>query len=159
MNAPMIPRGRRPLGAHVTGYAAVWAWNILGDKATDSIRHHLATGRPDIAQQIADAAAELREAARQHLEAGDLPPVSGRGNAEAEILPAPAVSELPGSGFSGFQGEVDVRAAALVLSVSPRRVRQLLEVGDLSGRQDGTGRWSVDHDDLHRLAADRRITA
>lgn len=158
MSAPMIPRGRRPLGAHVTGYAAVWAWNILGDKAADSIRHHLTTGRPEIAQQIADAVAELREAARQHLEAGDLPTTSGRGNAEVETGPVAAVSEPLGSGSLGFQGEVDVRAAALVLSVSPRRVRQLLEVGDLSGRQDRTGRWSVDTDDLHRLAADRRIT-
>lgn len=156
MSAPLIPRGRRPLGAQVSGYAAVWMYNLLGDRAPDSIRHHHAMGRKDIAQQIADAVADLREAARQHQAATGTTPVSVHENAEGSASSSPAVSGPVGS---DSPGEVDVREAAAVLRVTPSRARQLLRAGDLAGRQDRTGRWSVDLDDLHRLEADRRITA
>ena len=158
MTGHLLPRGRRALGATIAGPAAVWVWNSLGDRTDRAVRHYLARGDRDTARAILDGMADVREAARQHLEAVDRPipadlgtaeVLGGLGSTESEPLGPP----------SGFHSEVDVRAAAAALKVGERRVRQLLRAGDLTGRQDRTGRWSVDADDLDRLVADRRITA
>lgn len=158
MTAPMNRRGRRPLGAHVTGYAAVWAHEILRKQADESIRQHLAAGRADTAQSIAVTVAELREAARQWLAAMD-GPVSDGGSTDPQDVPVSAVSEPLGGDVPGPSGEVDSRAAAAELGVtSARRVGQLVDEGKLKGRKV-QGRWFIDRTDLHRLAADRAATA
>lgn len=150
MSAPLMPRGRRPLGAYVAGYPAALIAHQLGESLERSIRAHQAAGRLELARDLAVTLADLREAAAQHRDA------TGTGSAEAAQPAESTPSDVPASS-GGFLTGVDVRAAALVLSVSPRRVRQLLTSGALVGDQDRTGRWSVDADDLHRLEAERSI--
>ncbi len=144
--------GRRVLGANVSGYAAVWAFKLLSDHADRSIRHHLAMGRPEIARELGEVMADLREAGRQHLAAA----TSGSGTAEPSWEAVPPGSEAPPSG--GSHCEVDVRAAALVLGVSTRYVRRLLADGELAGAKDRAGHWSIEPGDLDRLVADRSVT-
>ena len=162
MTAPLIPRGRRPLGAHVGGYGAVWLYNKVKDSAPDSIRHFMAAGRPDIARSIGEAVADLREAAHQHLEAADDQETAEPGSAEAAPVPRPGGWDPPATPvplLRDSMGGVDVRAASLVLSVSERRVRQLLGSGELRGTRDRAGRWVIDPADLDRLTTDRRLAA
>lgn len=152
MSALLSPRGRRPLGAYVTGYPAVLIVHQLGESLEQSIRAHHAAGRLELARDLAVTLADLREAAAQHRAATEA------GSAEAAPAPEHAPSEVPAPS-GGFLMEVDVRAAAERLGVTERRVRQLLGTGALAGAQDRTGRWSVDVDDLHRLEAERSIPA
>lgn len=157
MTGQLLPRGRRPLGAYLDGYAAAWVWAMVRDRVDDSIRGYTERGRPDIAASIRNGVADLREAEQQRLESRDESPALAYGSAEGEEPSSPAVSEPLGPP-SGFHSEVDSHEAAAALNVSPSRVRQLLRTGELAGRQVA-GRWSVDADDLDRLVADRRITA
>ncbi|MGO1600622.1 MAG: hypothetical protein ACTHX0_13440 [Brachybacterium sp.] len=158
MTGQLLPRGRRPLGAYLDGYAAAWVWAMVRDRVDDSIRGYTERGRPDIAASIRNGVADLRESEQQRLEAVDRPIPADLGTAEV-LAGLDSTESEPLGPPSGFHSEVDVRAAAAALEVGERRVRQLLSAGDLTGRQDRTGRWSVDADDLDRLVADRRITA
>ena len=150
MSAPLSPRGRRPLGAYVTGYPAALIFRMLERPLMQSIRAHHAAGRLELAGDLAVTLADLREAAAQHRAATEA------GSAEAAPAPEHAPSEVPAPS-GGFQMEVDVRAAAERLGVTERRVRQLLGTGVLAGGKDRAGRWSVDVDDIHRLKAERSI--
>lgn len=150
MSAPLIPRGRRPLGAYVTGYPAVLIVHQLGESLERSIRAHQAAGRLELARDLAVTLADLRESAAQHRDATEA------GTAEAVPVPVGTASDVPAL-RDGFHSEVDVRAAADRLGVTQRRVRQLLGSRSLAGTQDRTGRWSVDVDDLARLEAERSI--
>jgi excisionase family DNA binding protein len=53
--------------------------------------------------------------------------------------------------------------AALVLGVTPTRVRQLLQEGELEGKRDGAGHWWIParalHDRLERLRRERFVEA
>jgi excisionase family DNA binding protein len=53
--------------------------------------------------------------------------------------------------------------AALVLGVTPTRVRQLLQDGELEGARDGAGHWSIPahvvHDRLQRLRREKFVEA
>jgi excisionase family DNA binding protein len=53
--------------------------------------------------------------------------------------------------------------AALVLGVTPTRVRQLLQDGELEGVRDGAGHWSIParvvHDRLQRLRREKFVEA
>jgi excisionase family DNA binding protein len=53
--------------------------------------------------------------------------------------------------------------AALILGVTPTRVRQLLQDGELAGERDGAGHWSIParavHDRLQRLQRERFVEA
>jgi excisionase family DNA binding protein len=53
--------------------------------------------------------------------------------------------------------------AALILGVTPTRVRQLLQDGELAGERDGAGHWSIParavHDRLERLRRERFVEA
>ncbi len=152
MSAPLSPRGRRPLGAYVTGYPAVLIVHQLGESLERSIRAHHAAGRLELARDLAVTLADLREAATQHRAATE------GGSAEAAPVSERAPSDVPAPS-GGFLMEVDVRAAAERLDVTERRVRQLLGTGELAGQKDRAGRWSVNVDDLHRLTAERSIPA
>lgn len=149
----MTRYGRRPLGAYLDGYAALWAFNNLRDRAADSIRHHEQIGRPEIAQAIREAMGDLREAAQQHLAASG---TSGAGSAEAAPDADPESSEAVPFGGTGRAG---TRAASEALHVSERRVRQLLATGQLAGQKDSGDRWTVDTEDLQRLINDRGMAA
>lgn len=150
MSAPLSPRGRRPLGANVSGYSAALIVHQLGESLERSIRAHHGAGRLELARDLAVTLADLREAAAQYRAA------TGNGSTEAGHAGPSAVSEPLGPP-SGFHSEVDSHEAAAALGLTSSRVRQLLRAGELSGRQDRTGRWSVDVDDLHRLEAERSI--
>lgn len=152
MSAPLSPRGRRPLGAYVTGYAAILIVHQLGESFERSIRAHHASGRLELARDLAVTLADLREAAAQHRAA------TGHGSAETEPVPVTGGSATEANPTRLAPAGADVRAAAEALGVSPRRVRQLLTSGELAGQQDRTGRWSVNVDDLHRLEAERSAT-
>lgn len=152
MSGNLLPRGRRPLGAYVTGYSAALIFRMLERPLMQSIRAHHAAGRLELAGDLAVTLADLREADAQYRATTEA------GSAEAAPAPEHAPSEVPAPS-GGFLMEVDVRVAAERLGVTERRVRQLLGTGELAGQQDRTGRWSVNVDDLHRLAAERSIPA
>jgi vacuolar-type H+-ATPase subunit I/STV1 len=40
--------------------------------------------------------------------------------------------------------------------ISERRIRQMLQAGDLEGRKEQTGRWHVAQHEVHRLMQERR---
>lgn len=153
MSAPLYSRGRRPLGAYVTGYPAVLLARLAGESLERSIRAHHAAGRLEVARDLAVTLADLREAAAQAQAATEA------GSAEAVPAPPPGGSVMEADSGGTAPAEIDTSAAAEALGVSPRRVCQLLASGDLSGRQDRTGRWHVHVDDLHRLTAERSIPA
>lgn len=145
------------MGAYADEDVAVWAYVHLAEQATESVRSFRSMGRHDVAQAIESYVADLREAAMQFRESKGEP--SGRGNAEVPTASsgAPYVRMVAPEGST--PAWADVRAASDALGVSERRVRQLLAAGDLTGRQDRTGRWSVDRHDLDRLVADRKAIA
>lgn len=145
----MSLRGRVLLGAHVAGPAAVWALRHLEDKADDAARHFRSIRRPDVADSIERAVAELRAASAAWWDSENA--VSGGGSAEV-----PPGEVVPGSPVA--QVDCPTAVAAHALALTERRVRQLLADGRLDGRKVG-GRWFVDADDLERLRTDRRLTA
>lgn len=149
-----MPRGRRPLGANVSGLAAALIVNRIEDSFERTIRDYYAAGHVDLSRQLGVTLADLREAARQHRACTASEP----GNAETVDPVSTAGSESVVAPPSAPASWVDVRAAAEALDVTERRARQLLVAGTLAGRRDRTGRWSVDKDDLHRLVADRKVT-
>lgn len=124
------------LGAHVRGAATVWILRRIERDVNDAIRYYRLNNRPDVAEQIADAAAQLRAvaAAWKAAEAATSP----RGSAELPPLVDPEESETPDAGVL----LLDTAVVAGLLDVTPRRVRQLIEDGSLVG-QKKAGRWLV----------------
>lgn len=140
--------GRRPLGAHVSGPAALYVLRRIESDVPGSVAHFRATGQPDVASALAALYGDIREAARQYVASLDGDTATAGGNAVTPNPPSPA----------GFKSVVDCQQAAAALGVSERRVRQLLAGGLLAGRKVG-GRWLADAEDVTRLARDRRLTA
>jgi excisionase family DNA binding protein len=87
-------------------------------------------GQPGLAREVEFAVSQLRAAAAEHQRV-----VSASGSASAEIVPEAA--------RCASRDEVPVKEAAVMLSVSERRVRQWLEAGALRGRKVGRA-WLVD---------------
>lgn len=142
--------GRRALGAHVSGPAAVWLLRYVGEaNVRRSIANFRANGRPDVARDLEAAYLDLREAARQWLAARDDDGTSTE--LGTSVVPGPE-PEAP------LNVAMDCPGAAAALGVSERRVRQLVAGGLLAGRKVG-GTWLIDRDDVARAAADRRTSA
>lgn len=140
---------RRPLGAHVPGAAAAWLLRRVDEEAVRrDVAQFKALGREDIAESLAAAFLDLREAAKQHIEAQG----SRASGTESGSSPLPRTD-----GDAPFEW-VDCPGAAVALGVSERRVRQLLAGGQLAGRKTA-GRWLADRDDVARMADDRRLNA
>lgn len=134
---------RRPLPASVPGVVAAWLLRKVDENdVRTSVRSLRAYGRTDVAEQLATAYLDLREAAKQFLEAAE--------GAD------PGGSALPDDDEDGPSEWVDCPAAAAALGVGDRRVRQLLTDGRLHGRKVG-GRWLVDAADVALRATDRRL--
>ena len=142
--------GRRALGAHVSGPAAVWLLRYVGEaNVRRSIANFRATGHEDVARDLEAAYLDLHEAARQWLAArNDDGTTTELGTS---VVPGPE-PEAP------LNVAMDCPGAAAALGVSERRVRQLVAGGLLAGRKVG-GTWLIDRDDVARAAADRRTSA
>ncbi|PTU55375.1 hypothetical protein DBB34_14560 [Sphaerisporangium cinnabarinum] len=123
------------LGAHVRGAATLWILRRIERDVNDAIRHYRLNNRPDVAEQIADAAAQLRAVAAAWKSAETA--ASPRGSAELPPLVDPEESDTPDAGVL-----LGTAAVAEFLDVTPRRVRQLLDDGSLVG-QKKAGRWLV----------------
>lgn len=134
--------GRRALGAHVSGPAALWLLRRVEADVADAVRFYNRQGRPDIASSIASAVDELREAARQWR-------ASYLGSAERPETEAAAPSK--GDGLHITPGW-----AAARLGVTSSRVRQLLRSGVIRGHREG-GVWLVDEASFedYRLAREQ----
>ena len=148
---------RRPqLGAHIRGPAAVWLLRGIRDGAeADAVAHFQRVGRPDVAAVIADAMAQLREAARQWEAAVRADGASVDGSAEAGSTEAGGGSSQLGGRPPGGSEVVDTATAAGRLGVSERRVRQLLADGPLTGRKVGR-QWLVERTSITEYQAMRR---
>lgn len=120
----------RLLGANVAGPAAVWVLRRVEGDVDDAVRFYHQRGRQDVADVIADAVTQLRAAAALWRATRD---VAEHGSTEVP----------PGDGPSGSRVLVDVTAAAGLLDLSQRRVRQLCGDGSLVAQKVG-GRWLVD---------------
>jgi len=148
---------RRPLlGAHIPALAAVWVLRRLNAAdVEDSLRHLRSTGQGAAAEQVAYGIGQLREAARQWEQRNRDDGVSVDGSAEA------AVAEIaPRSGMrhgDSSAAVVSTGAAAGMLDVSERRVRQLLAGGLLAGQRIGR-QWLVERDSVEAYKADRGLT-
>ena len=141
--------GRRPLlGAHVSGPGAAWVLRRVEGAAPDAIRYFQSIGRRDVAASIADAVEELLEANRQ-WEMQRTDGASAGGNAETSPAEATPESEVPAVGLG-------TSAAAGLLGVTERRVRQLLDGGLLVGRKSGR-QWLVERDSIEAYRTDRRL--
>lgn len=141
--------GRRPLGAYVSGVAALYVLRRVEGDVPGSVAHFRATGQPDVAAALVALHGDLREAARQYIASRD-------GDPAATDSGSPVAASAADAGT--FNQAVDCQAAAAELGVSDRYVRQLLAEGTLAGRKVG-GRWLADAEDVTRLARDRRLPA
>lgn len=93
-------------------------------------------GRPDLAEQMVLASAQLKVAARAWEDATGLPPTASvSGSAEAEAS--------AGEGVSAPTDEISSEEASSMLKVSRRRIGQMVDERRLSGRKVGRS-WVVD---------------
>lgn len=95
----------------------------------------------------------MRAAARMHREAR-----AEDGTAETSPSPGPALSEVgssPAGSFRAGEDSVSAGEAAEMLGVSPRRIRQLLKLGLLTGHKLGHV-WSVQRASVEQHLAMRR---
>lgn len=132
--------------ACIEGYAAVVIAGILDEILPDrlaAMRRAADAGRlhPTYVAELQHASAAVHRAADEYgtwwrAEAA----------AEAEAL----VTE----GAAGSDEEIDTNRAALLLAVTPSRVRQMLRCGALFGRRDGRA-WTVDRGSVRTYLMER----
>lgn len=138
---------RVTLGAHVPPVVAIWLHRRIDDATTsDAVRHFREIGRPDVADAIDRCMAEIREAAQQWREAR-------RASADGSAEVAPAETAPRSESVL-----LHTTAAAGLLGVTPRRVRQLLGDGSLAGNQTA-GRWLVPREAIDEYINRRELSA
>lgn len=144
--------GRVLLDAHITGPAAAWLVRRpeIDTQAADAVRYYLSIGRPELARAISAAMAQLRECSRAWLDEQETAAPSVAGSAEtAEPETAPRSDRVL---------LLTPAAAAQLLNVTSRRVRQLLVDGSLAGTRMA-GRWLVDRESVEEFQTRRSLTA
>jgi hypothetical protein len=132
--------------ACVEGYAAVVIAGILDEILPDrliAMRRAVQSGRqhPSYVAEVERAWAAMRRAAEEY---GTWWRAEAAAEAEAHVTEAAAESPA----------EIDTNRAALLLAVTPSRVRQMLRCGTLCGRRDGRA-WTVDRGSVRTYLMER----
>lgn len=160
--------GRRPLlGAYVEPIVAVWIMrHVTGRTANqyglrecdvaEAIRHFRSTGQGEVAWAIERTFAQLREAERQWEQRRREDAASVDGSAETGSEPDEPRSERAEGHPAKAQAVVDSSAAAGLLGVTERRVRQMLVDGLLDGQNVGR-QWLIDEASITALQVNRRL--
>jgi len=92
----------------------------------------------DLAAVVSSAAAVVRQRAM----------IAGTASRGKPSPPAALAGSDSHAGAASQTDDVDTAQAAALLGVSSRRVRQLLSIGELTGRRDEAGQWRVDRDSV-----------
>ena len=133
-----------PMPRYVVAKRFVVPWLLQSDlqeRARRAAEHARLAGRTDLAEDLEDFAAQLREA---KAAARGAPPTSANGSAEV------AETEIaPHSDCHSSLGPLTAQAAADLLGVSARWVRELIEAGTLGGSKVA-GRWMVDRESVEQ---------
>ena len=158
--------GRRPLlGAYVEPVVAVWMMRRIRSDGprgglrerdiADAASHFRSTGRQEIAGAIEGTFARVREAERQWEQRQREDTVAVDGNAETppELIRALSDREEAPASDSVV---MDTAAAAGLLGLSERRVRQLAVGGLLVGRKVGR-QWLIDEGSITAYTVNRRL--
>ena len=148
--------------------AAVWMMRHIrgreGDRSglrerdiADAITHFRSTNQFEVARAIESTFAQLREAERQWEQRQRDDGASVDGNAETPPEGIGALSSRE-EAIASDSVVMGTAAAAGLLGLSERRVRQLAVGGLLVGRKVGR-QWLIDEVSITAYTVDRRLTA
>ncbi|MDZ5443797.1 helix-turn-helix domain-containing protein [Micromonospora sp. 4G57] len=147
--SPAEPLSRPLAVAPVSGFPAAVLVGVLAEHLP-RVAEQVAAGRihPDYLTQLREAYAALCEVAAQWR-------VWRRACAEAEATAAAddSAAALSTAAAEGLR-EIDTDAAAVVLKVTPNRVRQLCRAGQLPARKVGRT-WMVPVGELRQMEVQR----
>lgn len=112
-------------GAHVSGFAAWYIANVLSGPLAATLKQHDGQIHPARLAEVRETWALIKQMGDDW--AAEQPRTAASGNAATQLATTPAPSAH----------EITTDQAADMLGLKPRRVRQLLQLGVLTGRKTG----------------------